>query len=161
MFLREEEEVMGPNDRYKINPKITHETIEGEVVIVNLHNGNYYSLDKLGADVWCLIEMNLNIGEIINEISLYYDCGLKEIENAISQLISELMNEELIIVNSDKTAKSDVSNHPQFEKRIAGNKNSFEKPFLQKYTDMQDLLVLDPIHEVDEMGWPNVKKEQN
>jgi hypothetical protein len=25
---------------------------------------------------------------------------------------------------------------------------------LQKYTDMADLLLLDPIHEVDEQGWP-------
>jgi hypothetical protein len=28
-------------------------------------------------------------------------------------------------------------------------------PVLNKYTDMQDLLLLDPIHEVDERGWPN------
>jgi hypothetical protein len=27
---------------------------------------------------------------------------------------------------------------------------------LQKFTDMQDLLLLDPIHEVDESGWPRV-----
>jgi hypothetical protein len=161
MCLREEEVTMESNDRYKINPTITHETIEGEVVIVNLHNGNYYSLDKAGADVWGLIEMNHNVGEIINEISVCYDCSLKEIENAVSQLIFELKNEELIIANSEKTAKSDKPKHPHFEKRIAKGNNSFEKPVLQKYTDMQDLLLLDPIHEVDEMGWPNVKKEQN
>lgn len=151
---------MGSNDRYKINPKLTHETIDGEVVIVDLHNGNYYCLDKVGADVWCLIEMNHNLGEITNEVSRYYDCRLKEIEDAISHLISELMNEELIILNPDKTAKIDISNHPQFQKRIADDRNSFEKPILQKYTDMQELLLLDPIHEVDEIGWPNVKKEQ-
>ena len=26
---------------------------------------------------------------------------------------------------------------------------------LGKYTDMQELLLLDPVHEVDEAGWPN------
>jgi hypothetical protein len=25
---------------------------------------------------------------------------------------------------------------------------------MEKYEDMRDLLVLDPIHEVDEGGWP-------
>ena len=30
----------------------------------------------------------------------------------------------------------------------------FEAPRLTKYTDMRDLLVLDPIHDVDESGWP-------
>ena len=29
---------------------------------------------------------------------------------------------------------------------------------MEKYDDMQELLLLDPIHEVDEAGWP-VKKD--
>lgn len=151
---------MGLNDRYKINPKLAHETIDREVVIVDLHNGNYYSMDKVGADVWCLIELNHSVGEIINEISHYHDRSREDIENVISQLISDLKNEGLIIADSDKTSKSDVSSHPQFKKGTANNKNSFERPILRKYTDMQDLLLLDPIHQVEETGWPNVKKEQ-
>jgi hypothetical protein len=39
------------------------------------------------------------------------------------------------------------------------DKPPFEMPKLSKYTDMEDLLALDPIHEVDEMGWPNAKLE--
>jgi hypothetical protein len=30
---------------------------------------------------------------------------------------------------------------------------------LHRYTDMQDLIVLDPIHDVDETGWPNRRPE--
>jgi hypothetical protein len=37
----------------------------------------------------------------------------------------------------------------------------FEAPVLQKYTDMQDLLLLDPIHDTDETGWPNIRIEKN
>jgi len=37
--------------------------------------------------------------------------------------------------------------------------NAFEKPKLQKFTDMQDLLLLDPIHEVDEAGWPHTRND--
>jgi hypothetical protein len=36
---------------------------------------------------------------------------------------------------------------------------AFVAPVLHKHTDMQDLLLLDPIHEVDETGWPSVKKD--
>jgi hypothetical protein len=28
---------------------------------------------------------------------------------------------------------------------------------LERYTDMQELLLLDPIHDVDESGWPHRK----
>ena len=36
-------------------------------------------------------------------------------------------------------------------------KQPFEAPILNKYNDMQELLLLDPIHDVDEAGWPNTK----
>ncbi len=35
----------------------------------------------------------------------------------------------------------------------------FEPPKLAKYTNMSDLLMLDPVHDVDEQGWPNRKPE--
>ena len=35
----------------------------------------------------------------------------------------------------------------------------FEAPRLEKYTDMQDLVLLDPVHEVDEQGWPQQRPE--
>ena len=33
----------------------------------------------------------------------------------------------------------------------------FAPPRLEKYSDLEDLLVLDPIHDVDEAGWPIAK----
>ncbi len=31
---------------------------------------------------------------------------------------------------------------------------TYATPTLSKYTDMEELLLLDPIHEVDAQGWP-------
>lgn len=36
----------------------------------------------------------------------------------------------------------------------------YAAPTIENYTDMQDLLMLDPIHEVDVAGWPK-KPETN
>jgi len=36
----------------------------------------------------------------------------------------------------------------------------FVLPVLERYTDMQELLLIDPIHDVDETGWPR-RKEQS
>jgi hypothetical protein len=33
----------------------------------------------------------------------------------------------------------------------------FTRPVLTKFTDMQDLLLLDPIHDVNSSGWPAKK----
>jgi hypothetical protein len=37
----------------------------------------------------------------------------------------------------------------------AGEPAAFEPPLLEKFTDMEDLLLLDPVHEVDGRGWPH------
>ena len=39
-------------------------------------------------------------------------------------------------------------------------KSAWQAPLLQKFTDMQALLLLDPIHEVDSAGWPQPKPEE-
>jgi hypothetical protein len=44
---------------FTINKNIAHEIIDGEAIIVNLENGNYYSLNKTGAEIWNFIEKDL------------------------------------------------------------------------------------------------------
>ncbi len=36
---------------------------------------------------------------------------------------------------------------------------AFEAPKLEKFTDMQDLVLLDPVHEVDDVGWPAARPD--
>jgi len=35
-----------------------------------------------------------------------------------------------------------------------GERSAFAPPVLERYTDMQDYFLLDPIHEVSPEGWP-------
>ena len=34
----------------------------------------------------------------------------------------------------------------------------FAAPTVERFTEMQDLLTLDPIHEVDDLGWPHAAR---
>jgi hypothetical protein len=36
---------------------------------------------------------------------------------------------------------------------------AFSPPVLQKFSDMQELLLVDPIHEVKAEGWPLTKSQ--
>ena len=36
---------------------------------------------------------------------------------------------------------------------------AFDAPRLERYTDMQDLVLLDPVHQVDDTGWPRTKED--
>ncbi len=149
---------MDTNGRIRINiPKVVHETIDGETVILNLDNGNYYSLVGTGAHIWDYVEKGVAVNEIIERLLRDYKAGKEEIEREVNEFLSELMREDLIGPDGAGASDVDKPSDDQAAPAIEGQKNSFVAPVLNKYTDMQDLLLLDPIHEVDEKsGWPNV-----
>jgi hypothetical protein len=133
-------------------PDVVHETIDGETVIVNLENGVYYSLRKSGVDIWNLIENGANFEELTAEITKRYHAAPDDIKKAIRELLITLQKEGLIQVSS---SMHPVNQTPQTLPLAENIQIEFEYPILEKYSDMQELLLLDPIHEVDEDGWPN------
>ncbi len=152
---------MSRNGRIRINvPKVVHETIDGETVILNLDNGNYYSLVGVGADIWGFIEHGAPPKEIIEKIRGVYECDGADIEATVNGFISELLKEGLTVPNN---AETPAAGHRSLEEEkidSTGRKKPFDAPVLNKYSDMQDLLLLDPIHEVDEeAGWPTNKPD--
>ena len=147
---------------FRINsPKVIHETIDGETVIVNLDSGNYYSLDAIGAEIWEYIVRNVSIPSIIEIIASGYTGEQEEIQKTVHQFIDEMQRENLIAVNESQefldVSEADVS--PEKGANQSKEYGVFIPPMLNKYSDMQDLLLLDPIHEVDDTGWPNIKTE--
>ena len=65
-----------------------------------------------------------------------------------------LREEELIEEATHEAPASTVCAAPVSS---GGPRQPFRPPVLERHSDMQDLLVLDPIHDVGEMGWPNPK----
>ncbi len=149
---------MSQNDRFIINTtKIVHETIDGEVIIINFDTGNYYSLNAAGKDIWCCLEKNFNLSRITVEITAGYKGNNEEIKKDLNQFLVELEKEELIILDKEMKDNSSEISPDKFEINEGKEKLKYEKPELRKYTDMKEMLLLDPIHEVDETGWPSAK----
>lgn len=138
---------------YKINvPRVVHQILDGEAVIIDFETGAYYSMDEIGSQVWSLIDEGFCQSEIVSEFSHYYDQPAADINEAIMPFIEKLLAENLICLVGNVPAKKPGSDTP-----ISSEKKVFQAPVLQKFTDMQDLLLLDPIHEVDQSGWPTQK----
>jgi hypothetical protein len=146
--------------RYKINaPHIVHEIFEDkEAAIINLKSGNYYSLDPVGAFVWSHIDSGAAVGEIVQEVLAHYEGDVADVSPAIARLIDALQAEELITIANDGDGQA---KREAITSAANGNvaKTPFTAPVLERYNDMQELLLLDPIHEVDDTGWPNRKQE--
>jgi hypothetical protein len=141
---------------FRINsPTIVQETIDGEVVIVNLAQGAYYSLLDTATDIWSAIEQGLPQSAIVSKLLQRYDIQPEAAETAVDNFLQQLLAEEIIVpeTNSNPAEETEEVNNDSSQKEV------FKLPVLSKYTDMEELLALDPIHDVDEMGWPNAQVE--
>ena len=145
-------------EKYRVRaPAVVSETIDGEVVIMNLKSGNYYSLQSTGADIWDWIERGLAHGDLLHALDSKYDGPRADMESALDDFLQHLKDELLIedLAGSEGNgAASTIANGFDHEE---GPKTPFKRPELNVYSDMQDLLLLDPIHDVDETGWPTPK----
>jgi len=139
---------------FRVNsPNVIHEIIDGEAVLVNLDSGSYYSIDSVGAVVWDYVEKGLSRHQIVEAIASQYDGEQADIDQGVQQLFIQLQEEQLIVPT--ETPSSNRHAPVTTPASTGQNKPQFETPILHKYTDMEDLLLLDPIHDVDESGWPN------
>ena len=143
---------MSVDVRYRVNkPNVILEDFDDEVVIVNLASGNYYSVDAVGAEIWTMVQKGDTAAEIAAHLSRQYDGSPEIIEQAVIKFIGEVLSENLIVPDDAACAATPGPDNSSPQVR-----RSFTSPELHKYTDMQELLLVDPIHEVDETGWPNI-----
>ena len=141
------------NQRFRVNtPTVTHETIDGEAVIINLDSGNYYSLVDVGSFVWGLIEKGASASELRNVVLQSYQGNDSDVDRGVEELLAQLQQENLI-VPVDGTGALDLA-QLELPSNNGHEKPAFNPPLLHKYSDMQELLLLDPIHDVDDAGWP-------
>jgi hypothetical protein len=136
--------------RFQVNnPRVMHETIEGEVILINLDTGTYYSLRDAGALVWRGVEQHADEEEIVAGLERTYSGAVAEMRETVTALLDELRQEQLI-----SPFDSEVTAGPDFDSLGVGG-GPFRPPVLEKHTDMQDLILIDPVHQVDARGWPH------
>lgn len=140
---------------FRVNaPQVIHESIDGEVIIINLETGSYYSVKGCGADVWDVIQAAPAVSSmsVVETLAPTYEAPRDELAAAIEQFVDQLVEEGLLAETTTEPAAAPTS-------LDTGARRLFETPRLEKYTDMQDLVLLDPVHEVDEQGWPQQRPE--
>jgi hypothetical protein len=147
---------------FRINrPIVVDEVFDDEVVIIHFDTGNYYSLDSVGTEIWGLIESGASVGEIVASLAQRYDGSHADLEEATTRFVVELQDEDLVAASTPKNPTTLQGDEKRSEAAPATSGRHFRAPVISRYTDMQDLLLLDPIHEVDEDGWPSVKSDSS
>jgi len=128
--------------------KVAHEIIDGEAIVIHFDTGNYYSLAGIASQLWQWFAAGATRQQILDA---FQDLQSDQIQS-IDAFTDALVKEEILEKNVADAGRQPTSPLPSHEV-------AFEEPKFSKYNDMQNLLLSDPIHDVDETGWPNVETD--
>lgn len=138
-----------PEPRYELNaPDVVEESIDGEALIVNLRTGLYYSARGSGDLLWRMALAGYTSAEAAAAIGSS-DTPADTVATDVARFVEELVAEELVRPRAAL----------EVQRLDARPLDSFETPVLERFADLQELLVLDPVHDVTEEGWPHARPD--
>ncbi len=131
--------------QYKQNTEhVAAEEFDGEFVLINFARGTYFSLRNAAVDVWQQFENGATREAVGDRIAARFSVSGDAVQAELERCIGTLIEEELI-------CEADAAG-PGVE---TWSSQAYEAPVVEVYSDLQDLIILDPVHEVDDaMGWP-------
>jgi hypothetical protein len=140
--------------KFKLNENlISMERLDGEVIIISFATGKYYSSSETGADVLWLLKQSVdptawekilknrfNMDEFpfLDVFNFLKKCHL---EGIVAEFNGELSGQPDLPVDYDL--------------------KSWKTPELLAFADLQDLLMVDPIHDSSLEGWPQLKSNDD
>lgn len=130
-------------------PQCVAQDFEGEIIALNLASGTYFSLRDLGAVLW----RDLAAGHPVETLAALA-AGTLGGPQPVQDFAANAAAQGLM-----RPAASAAT--PGEEPRLAAALADGTPPALifEIYEDMKSLILLDPVHEVDETrGWPTLPK---
>ncbi len=128
---------------YYLNPRLAADIFDNEYVIANLDTGLYYNVQGSAVSLLQALPFDAPV-DYITQVMQANPANAAGIETELGNIWQQLLAEEIV-------KQSDAPVTPaNRELPVAG---VYVPSRFNRYADMQDLLMLDPIHDVDEEGW--------
>jgi hypothetical protein len=126
-------------------PDVTADFLDGEVIAIHLPSGFYFSLRETAAFVWQALAAGWDAPRIAARLAACPGASSSAAAE-LEAFLGELAASQLIVPGSSADPAAEVP-----------EPSAYTRPVLEKYADLQELLLLDPIHEVTDEGWPHAK----
>ncbi|MFO1056693.1 MAG: PqqD family protein [Dongiaceae bacterium] len=145
---------------YAIDPRaVVWDILDGEAVMLHRESGDYFSADGTGCLIWQWIAEGHGRGRILDALAARFAADAERLAGGFDGFIAELLRHGLVQEAGpiqESGAAGDAAGGPADE-ALPDGKAPFVPPALNVYSDIRNLLLLDPIHDVDDSGWPEQK----
>lgn len=132
---------------------VAAKVIDGELILIRLSDGTYYSMEHAGALVWELIERGHDLPGLVHGVHASFDAPLERIAADVERLIAELLGDQLITPASEPVSAPAAPATP-------AQRLPYVPPRLDIYRDMGNLLALDPpTPGIDDLSFDDEREE--
>lgn len=122
------------------------EELDGEVLCIDEQTGTYFSMAGTATASWNLLVAGTSAGEVAGVASSAHP-GVEGVADDVDAFVSKLLEVGLLEARPDDTYEGGPS--------VDWGSN-WTAPDVGVHADMQDILLFDPIHQVDyDKGWPH------
>jgi hypothetical protein len=137
-----------PDQQFRVNSaEVTSKILDGEAIVINLSDGVYYSLVGPGAVVWAMAIAGSGAQKIADELISRYGDTADDVLLDVESLLDKLAAERLLVPAEEGEAAEPVADD-------LPSGGDYSPPELEKYTDMSDMLALDPpLPGIRELPW--------
>lgn len=137
---------------YTLNSeKMFYDVADGVAVIIDFTSGTYYGLGELSSAVFENMMNGAGDGAILAALKAIPGCP-DTIEEGYKAFLDTLFEREMILGDGEGGECAPID--------PALAEGGFELT-CEDFSEVQDLLLADPVHDVEpEMGWPFLKEEE-
>lgn len=132
-------------------PDTASELFDGEIVIAHYGTGLYFSISHAGALIWQGLRHGLSTAETADWLAGHFTQDAAVIPGQVDAFVASLLERELLIAVGARDKAGELP---------AITLAAWQAPALDGFDDLQELLLLDPVHDVTEAGWPHRPDDQ-
>jgi TPP-dependent 2-oxoacid decarboxylase len=127
--------------------------MDGEVIAVHIGHGHYFSFVDLASPVFCALACGVDVDEIDKAIKAISADSPPASVPILLDWINRLVDEDLVVLNDDNSTENQNEEKDQWLSAIRSCKS--RNLTFERFTDIEALLALDPVHDISSAGWPS------
>lgn len=138
---------------YKLNEeKMFFDMSEDQAIVIDSTSGTYYAMNMLASFAFDYLTKGADLQTLADAIRKLPGCP-EDVDSKLESFVARLLAHEILVADEANTFAGTVEAAPLWF--MEGCEFS-----LESYQDMADLILADPVHDVDvEFGWPVLKED--
>jgi hypothetical protein len=129
--------------------QVSAEVFDSEIVVIHFVKGTYFSLRGASLALWQWLDQGADEATLAELLAARYGLDGEGSRAGVAAVLGRLRECDLVVEDGRPVPSRDAY-------AADAGPAVYEAPVVEVFEDLQELIAIDPVHEVDPMqGWPH------